>query len=343
MTMSRRKGWVGPLADGSESVVLPQRDGDGPRSGNPILSGWYADPEVAEFDGRFWIFPTRSGAYSEQVVMDVFSSPDLITWTKHEAALDRSGVTWLRKCLWAPVAFTQGGRYYVIFSANDPQTPEGPWWRPEMASQPQDGGLGLAVADRPEGPYRDALGRPLIGEVWNGAQPIDAAVFRDELGALWMVFGGWRRCNLVRLRDDLTGLVPFADGSLAREVTPTPDYVEGPFMFKRAHTWYFLWSEGAWGQDNYRVAYARSASFHGPWTLGGVIMKSEPGLATGAGHCSVLQASSGTAYLFYHRRPIPNHGRDHRVVCVEKLEFATDGAIRPVRLTTGGVRAYRKE
>ena len=49
-------------------------------SGNPILSGWYADPEAHVFNGQYWIFPTYSAPYGEQTFLDAFSSKDLITW-----------------------------------------------------------------------------------------------------------------------------------------------------------------------------------------------------------------------------------------------------------------------
>lgn len=63
------------------------------------------------------------------------------------------------------------------------------------------GGIGVAVSDRPEGPYKDLLGKPLINEIVNGAQPIDQFVFRDDDGRYYMYYGGWGHCNVVRLND----------------------------------------------------------------------------------------------------------------------------------------------
>ena len=57
-------------------------------SGNPVVEGWYADPEGAVFDDTVWIFPTYSDDFDKQLHLDAFSSPDLITWTKHERILD---------------------------------------------------------------------------------------------------------------------------------------------------------------------------------------------------------------------------------------------------------------
>lgn len=63
-------------------------------SGNPVFEGWYADPEVIVYDDKYWIYPTYSAPYEEQVKFDCFSSPDLVNWTKHENIIDTSEVKW---------------------------------------------------------------------------------------------------------------------------------------------------------------------------------------------------------------------------------------------------------
>ena len=199
-------------------------------SGNPVFPGWYADPEGTVMDGKFWIFPTYSAPFDEQTFMDAFSSPDLVNWTKHPRVLEKANVSWARRAMWAPAIVKKDNKYYLFFGAND-------------VHEGEIGGIGVAIADRPEGPYKDALGKPLIGNIVNGAQPIDQFVFRDDDGTYYMYYGGWRHCNVVRLADDLLSLVPFDDGTMYREVTPD-NYVEGPFMFKRNGKYYFMWSEG---------------------------------------------------------------------------------------------------
>jgi hypothetical protein len=44
-------------------------------------------------------------------------------------------------------------------------------------------------------------------------------------------------------------------------------------------------------------------------------------------------------YIVYHRRPLGETDRNHRVVSIDRLEFDADGSIRPVRITHGGVPA----
>ena len=48
-------------------------------SKNPIIDGWYADPEGAVFGKEYWVFPTYSAKYEEQVFFDAFSSKNLKT------------------------------------------------------------------------------------------------------------------------------------------------------------------------------------------------------------------------------------------------------------------------
>ena len=97
-------------------------------SGNPVLQGWYADPEGAILGSKYWIFPTYSAKYDEQVFLDAFSSKDLVNWMKHPHILDTSIVKWAYRAIWAPSIIEKQGQYYLFFSANDIQRPGGPLW-----------------------------------------------------------------------------------------------------------------------------------------------------------------------------------------------------------------------
>ena len=310
------------------AVIPVQARNDGKTSGNPIFKGWYADPEGAVLDGQYWVFPTYSADFDDQTFMDAFSSPDLVTWTKHPRVLDKKDVSWARRAMWAPAVVHANGRYYLFFSAND-------------VHEGEVGGIGVATASRPEGPYKDALGKPLINEIVNGAQPIDQFVFRDDDGQYYMYYGGWGHCNVAKMSPDLMSIVPFADGSKFREVTPE-NYVEGPFMLKRKGKYYFMWSEGGWGGPDYCVAYAIADSPFGPFRRVGKILQQDPAVATGAGHHSVIQVpGKDEYYIVYHRRPLTETGRDSRETCIDRLYFDKQGNIVPVKMTFEGVKKVK--
>jgi len=307
-------------------------------SKNPIVDGWYADPEGIVFGNKYWIFPTFSAKYEDQVFLDAFSSKDLVHWEKHNRVLDTSVIKWAKQAMWAPSIIEKNQRYYLFFSANDLQRPGGPYWE-EKELYNHYGGIGVAVADAPEGPYEDHLGVPLINEFHNDAQPIDQFVYKDVDGTYYMFYGGWRHCNIAVLNDDFTGFVPWNEDQLFKEITPE-GYVEGPFVFRRKNKYYFMWSEGSWGNDTYKVAYAMADKVTGPYKRIGTILESDKNIATGAGHNSVINTpNTDQWYMVYHRRPIPNKGRDHRVICVDKLEFKQDGTIKQVKMTFEGVQS----
>lgn len=293
-------------------------------SGNPLFEGWYADPEVIIYNDLYWIFPTFSAPYEEQVKFDCFSSPDLVNWTKYENILDTARVKWAHKAMWAPGVIEKGGKYYLFFAAND-------------VHPGQVGGIGVAVADAPQGPYYDLIGQPLINENVNGAQPIDQFVFADTDGSYYMYYGGWRHCNVVKLNDDFTGLVPFPDGTMYKEVTPR-GYVEGPVMFIYNDLYYFMWSEGGWTGPDYRVAYAISETPFGPFERIGTVLQQDPGIATGAGHHSVLRIpGTDEFYAVYHRRPLSETSAHNRVTCIDRMYIDESGKIVPVKITHEGV------
>jgi len=294
-------------------------------SGNPILPGWYADPEVHIFNHEYWIYPTYSAPYDQQVFLDAFSSKDLVTWQKHSHVLDISNVYWAKRAVWAPSIVEKGGWYYLFFGANDIQNDQ------------QVGGIGVARSRHPEGPFTDYLGRPLIDKFHNGAQPIDQNVFRDADGTYYIVYGGWGHCNIAKLNKDFTGLTPFPDGTLFKEITPK-GYVEGAFMLITNGKYYFMWSEGGWTGPNYAVAYAVGSTPFGPFERIGKILEQNPSVATGAGHHSVLHVpGSRKWYIVYHRRPLGETDRNHRVVCIDEMKFDEKGLILPVVITKDGV------
>ena len=298
-------------------------------SGNPVFDGWYADPEGVVFGDEYWIYPTYSAPYNEQLFADAFSSPDLVHWTKHKSVLAIENISWLNRCLWAPSVVHANGKYYFFFGGNDIQNND------------MVGGIGVAIADNPAGPFVDALGHPLIGEIVNGAQPIDQFVFRDDDGQYYMFYGGWRHCNVVRLSPDLLSVIPHADGEIYKEVTPE-NYVEGPFMLKRNGKYYFMWSEGGWGGPDYCVAYAIADSVYGPFRRIGKILQQDENVATGAGHHSVIKGKGDDEYyIVYHRRPLGKTGANERVTCIDRLYFNTDGTIKPVKMTFEGVKASK--
>lgn len=296
-------------------------------SGNPVFKGWYADPEGIVYDKLYWIFPTFSAPYEKQVLFDAFSSPDLVHWTKHARILDTTSVKWAKRAMWAPSVIKKENQYFFFFGANDIQ------------SDKEYGGIGVAVASKPEGPYRDYLGKPLIDKFHNGAQPIDQFVFHDKDGKYYLIYGGWRHCNIARLKDDFTGFLPHTDGTTFKEITPQ-GYVEGPFMFIRNNKYYFMWSEGGWTGPDYSVAYAIADSPFGPFKRIGKILQQNPSIATGAGHHSVIQ-NGDDWYIVYHRRPLTEKDGNSRETCIDRMYFDDQGLIKPVVITTEGVQGKK--
>ena len=295
-------------------------------AGNPVFSGYYADPEGIVFGKTYWIYPTYSAPYGKQVFFDAFSSPDLVHWTKYEHILDTANVTWAKRAVWAPSIIEKDGRYFLFFGANDIQNDN------------EYGGIGVAVADSPSGPFKDYLGKPLIDKFHNGAQPIDQFIYKDG-DQYYLIYGGWQHCNIVKLKSDFTGFIPFDDGTIFKEITPEK-YVEGPFMFKRNGKYYFMWSEGGWTGPDYSVAYAIADSPFGPFKRVDKILEQNAAIATGAGHHSVIkQPKKDTYYIVYHRRPLDQTDRNARVVCIDTLEFDANGLIKPVVITNEGVKA----
>ncbi len=289
---------------------------------NPINTGWYADPEARFYDGKYIIYVTHSQAFEKQLNQSCLVSEDLKKWELVENIIDMSGFPWTKGAVWAPTIIEKNGKYYYVFATND---------IPHMS---EVGGLEIAVSDSPTGPFKGYLGRPLVGDFHNGAQPIDAHLFKDDDGTVYLFYGGWKHCNLAVMNEEMTGFVPFPDGEIFKEITP-PDYVEGPCMFCRNGKYCFMWSAGSWRTGTYRVNTALADSPMGPFENYRTILETgDCKIANGPGHNGYLYLPEQDRYLMvYHRHQNGIDGGDARFVCIENMEFDSDGMIKPIEMT----------
>lgn len=287
---------------------------------NPIVNGWYADPEARFYNGRYYIYVTKSSSYyEEQMNIDAFSSADLIHWQKHPDIIVMSDYPYVHRAVWAPTVMEKNGKYYLIFASNDIQ------------SNNEIGGLQIAVSDSPTGPFKDHIGGILINKFINFAQPIDAHLFKDDDGTVYLYYGGWEHCNVAVMNEEMNGFVPFENGELFKNVTPN-NYVEAPCMLKRNGIYHFMWSEGDWVNGSYHVCTSSSTD---PLEINpnGKVILSSSEIAEGAGHNGYINIEGTDDWLMvYHRRIIGDIGAGHRVLCIDKLEFDGD-EIKPVVMT----------
>ncbi|WP_367324888.1 family 43 glycosylhydrolase [Streptomyces sp. HUAS ZL42] len=275
---------------------------------SPVLPGLNADPNIVRFGDTFYMYPTTDGFPGwSGTQFKAYSSTDLVHWQDHGVILDLGpDVSWADSRAWAPTIAEKDGKYYFYFCA--------------------DANIGVAVSDSPTGPFKDALGQPLLKAGQFSGQMIDPAVFTDDDGQSYLYWGNGH-AYVVPLNDDMTSL----DTSKVKDITPS-GYNEGSFVVKRKGTYYFMWSENDTRDENYRVAYATGPSPTGPWTKRGVILEKDLSLGIkGPGHHSVVQVpNTDDWYIAYHRFAIPGGDGTHRETTVDKLEFDADGLIEKV-------------
>ncbi|MFI6339964.1 family 43 glycosylhydrolase [Streptomyces sp. NPDC050535] len=293
---------------------------------SPVLPGLYADPDIQYLDGRYWIYPTTDGFPGwSGTRFKAFSSKDLVHWKDHGVILDLGpDVSWADKNAWAPAIASRNGKYYFYFCAEQ--------------------SIGVAVADSPAGPFKDALGEPLVAKGQLSGQMIDPAVFTDDDGRSYLYWGNGRG-YVVPLNDDMVSF----DASQVKDITPA-DFREGSFVVKRRGTYYFMWSEDDTRSENYHVAYATGPSPLGPWTKRGTVLSKRPEYGIkGTGHHSVVN-TPGTDdwYIVYHRFALNGPGRPggdgtNRETTIDRMTFAADGTIEPVVPTLESIRPVRTD
>ncbi|MDH6612353.1 beta-xylosidase [Streptomyces sp. SAI-208] len=282
---------------------------------SPVLPGLNADPNIVRFGDTFYLYPTTDGFEGwSGTQFKAYSSTDLVHWKDHGVVLDLGpDVAWADSRAWAPTIAEKDGKYYFYFCA--------------------DANIGVAVSDSPTGPFKDALGQPLLKAGQFSGQMIDPAVFTDDDGQSYLYWGNGH-AYVAPLNADMTSV----DLTKTKDITPS-GYNEGSFVVKRSGTYYFMWSENDTRDENYRVAYATGPSPTGPWTKRGVILEKDLSLGIkGPGHHSVVQVpNTDDWYIAYHRFAVPGGDGTHRETTVDRLEFDSEGLIRKVAPTLTGV------
>jgi len=273
-----------------------------------VLSGVYADPNIAVFGKKFYIYPTTDGTKGWQSTQfTCWSSANLINWKNEGVILDLPvDLTWAKVRAWAPAIAQKNNKYYFYYSA--------------------DVNIGVAVADKPTGPFKDPLGKPLVRKGFRRGQAIDPMVFTDDDGSSYL-YWGQGQCNIVKLNPDMISF----DTTAVVSVKP-PGYNEGSFMIKRKGVYYLMWSEFDTRDPRYSIAYATSASPTGPFTkaVGYPVLKGK-GIVKGAGHHSVVQVPGKDEwYIAYHRFKIPDGDGYNRETCISPMKFDAEGHILPV-------------
>ncbi|KAE8857362.1 hypothetical protein PTNB29_08429 [Pyrenophora teres f. teres] len=300
---------------------------------SPVLPGLYADPNIAVFGNKYYIYATSDGYEGwGGNVFYVWSSLDLDTWTRSdEPFLTLNGtsgnVPWATGNAWAPTITERGGKYYFYFSGNNPTY--------------DSKTIGVAIADSPEGPF---IAEPTAMILNKGAvktgQAIDPAVFEDPTTGKYYIFYGNGGSDIIgsvyaELNDDMVSVKE----NTTTAIPGLTDFREGIFVNYRQGLFHLTYSIDDTGSENYRVGYATSDSVHGPWTYRGLILQKDASqgiLATG--HSSIINVpGTDNWYICYHRFRIPGGDGTHRETTIDKLFFDENGFIMPVTPTLSGV------
>jgi arabinoxylan arabinofuranohydrolase len=299
---------------------------------NPIIQTNYtADPAPMVHNGTVYLYTSHD---EDSTVRNFFtmndwrcySSTDMVNWTDHGKVLSYKSFVWSRGDAWAGQCIPRNGKFYYYLPVNM-----------------KNGGnaIGVAVSDNPTGPFKDAIGKPLL----IGYGYIDPTVFIDDDGQAYLY---WGNPNLwhVKLNEDMVsynqelGIVKedLKDenfGYRAKKIDKrTAAYEEGPWLFKRSSLYYLLYPAGGVPEH---LAYSTAKSVTGPWTYGDTIMHVIKVGGAFTNHPGYIEFK-GKSYLFYHNGALPGGGGFKRSVCIEPFQFNANGSIPLIAPTKEGVK-----
>ncbi len=293
---------------------------------NPLINNQFtADPSARVFGNRVYVYPSHDiiategkGRIGWFAMEDyhVFSSANLSDWTDHGAIVRQQGVSWVKPdgySMWAPDCIERNGKYYFYF----PSTPK------DTVGFGKGFAIGVAVADRPEGPFVPQK-LPI-----KGVKGIDPNVFIDKDGQAYLywsagnIYAAKLKPNMIELASEVVTLGNLPDKGLK----------EGPYLFERNGIYYLTYPHVA--NKIERLEYATSNNPLGPFKVKGVIMdESETGCWTN--HHSIIEFKSQW-YLFYHHNDYSPKFDKARAIRADSLSFEADGTIKKVIPTLRGI------
>ncbi|MEU4574250.1 family 43 glycosylhydrolase [Nonomuraea sp. NPDC023979] len=301
------------------AVLFPSAAG----ADNPIVQTIYtADPAPLVHDGRVYVYTGHDEDGSTYFTMRdwrVYSSSDMANWTDHGSPLSLATFAWADANAWAGHVTHRNGRFY--------------WYVPVRDRASGSMAIGVAVADSPTGPFRDAIGRPLVN---NGE--IDPNVLIDDNGQAYLYWGN-PRLWYVRLNTDMISysgsptqipLTTAGYGTRTGNAARPTLYEEAPWVFKRNGLYYNVFAAECCSEF---IAYSTAPTATGPWTYRGTIMPRQGSSFTN--HAGIVDFAGGS-YFFYHNGALPGGGGFTRSVAVEKFTYNADGTIPVINMTTAG-------
>ena len=293
------------------------------RADNPIVQTIYtADPAPLVHNNRVYLYTGHDEDGSTWFTMKewrVWSSADMVNWTDHGSPLNLATFSWASQDAWAGQAIERNGKFY--------------WYVPVVNRSTGRMAIGVAVGDSPTGPFRDAIGRPLVE---NGE--IDPTVFIDDDGQAYLYWGNpnlwYAKLNpdMISISGSATKIALTTAGFGARSgdaARPTL-YEEGPWVFKRNGQYYNVFAAKCCSEH---IAYSTAPGPLGPWTYRGTVMPTQGGSFTN--HAGIVDFKGGS-YFFYHNGALPGGGGFTRSVAVEKFSYGSNGTIPTINMTSAG-------
>ncbi len=299
---------------------------------NPVVQTCYTtDPAPMVHDDTFYIYTGHDENGADFFWMQewrVYSSKDMVNWTDHGSPLAIEDFKWADDRAWAPQCVERDGKFYFYVPLHSSLTGA-------MA-------IGVAVGDTPVGPFKDAIGAPLVDGSWDY---IDPTVFVDDDGQAYLYWGNpeiyYVKLNrdMISFEGEVRKVEQTVEGFGAPAVklrdknTKYKDmYTEGPWFYKRGGKYYLLYAAGGVPEH---ISYSMSDSPEGPWKYMGEIM---PLHDTGSftNHCGVADFR-GHSYFLYHTGRLPGGGGFGRSVAIEEFKYNPDGTFPVIHPTEEGV------
>lgn len=278
---------------------------------NPIINSYLADPNILYENGWYYFFAT--GEARDGRFVPIYKSKNLSQWEFIRGAVKNGEKTdWNYKHFWAPEVIKIKDKFYLYYTASPDESPQNSGNR-----------IGLAIADKIEGPYTN------YGVIVpHGA--IDPHPVFDKDDRMYIFYtienlnaNGYKAGQI--FVDKMLSPLQVAGKPVA--LITQHDWQEGPYIMQLNNTYLLTYSCGNWRDSTYHVSYATSNTITGPYVeQSDTIMKSNA-MVKGPGHHSFFKDKFGKDWIVYHGWDTAFTARYPRIdrIYVKGNTISTDG------------------
>ncbi len=275
-----------------------------------------ADPHVLKDGSTYYLYGTTEVGRG----FSVFTSTDLVHWSRRGLCYQKTASSWAQRDFWAPEVVKVGSTFYLYFTGYNPTLDRR--------------NICVATSTSPLGPFTDAPSPVLDASL----SFIDGHPYHDPVSGKYYMYAVRTQNGPAKIMVTELANPPLSSvGALTQVMTVTQawegPWVEAPYIVRHNNHYYMMYSGSTFDVPGYAVGYATATNLTGPWTKSpnNPILR-QTATVSGPGHNSAIRSPDGSELFMAYHTHLTFAGGGARQLAIDRLVFTPQSG-QPDRLS----------